>query len=145
MPINANQQNGAADNARVMIVDDSPATLHSLIMLLHHFGFEVWGFLDEEEAIAEVREYAPDVLICDVHVEEASDPADLPSERIKGIRTASAIQRQRPQCEVIVMSGNMNPSVISQHAKKMGVNITVMPKPADPAALLNEIRRSKAA
>ena len=145
MPNNAKALPEERQRARVMIVDDSPGTLRSLIMLLHHFGFEVWGFLDEEEAISAATKYDPDVLICDAHMEEITDTEELAPEEIKGIEVASTIQRILPRCEVIVMSGNLNPGVIQDRAKRIGAKVRVMSKPTDPAALLSELRVRKAA
>ncbi len=128
-----------------MIVDDSPRTLRSLIMLLHHFGFEVWGFLDGKEAVSALERYDPDVLICDAHIEELTDSEEIAPEMIKGIDVASKIQRIRPRCQVIVLSGNLNPGVIQDRAKKAGTKVRVMPKPANPAELLSELNTKKTA
>ncbi len=128
-----------------MIVDDSPRTLRSLIMLLHHFGFEVWGFLDGKEAVSALERCDPDVLICDAHIEELTDSEEIAPEMIKGIDVASKIQRIRPRCQVIVLSGNLNPGVIQDRAKKAGTKVRVMPKPANPAELLSELNTKKTA
>lgn len=142
MPNNANNI-GQNDRARVMVVDDSPGVLRSLVLLLHHFGFEVWGFLDQHEAVAAIPKCEPDVLICDAHVNEANEIEDPCPECIEGIKVASEIQHVRPECDVIIMSANLRPATILDRAEKLGVRARVLPKPSNPANLISELRSRK--
>ncbi len=128
-----------------MVVDDSPGVLHSLVMLLHHFGFEVWGFLDHQEAVEATSECQPDVLICDAHVDDVPEIENPSPESIKGIKVASEIQNKRPQCEVILLSANLRPSTLVERANQVGVRVKVLPKPSSPDSLIFELRSRKVA
>lgn len=128
-----------------MVVDDSPGVLQSLVMLLHHFEFEVWGFLNGQEAVDAIKQCAPDILICDAHMDEAGVLDDTSPDRIKGIEIASVIQRAWPDCRVIIMSANLKPSIVLDHARTLGVRATVLPKPSHPASLLSKLRSRTAA
>lgn len=139
MPENAKLLPGDK-TARVMVIDDSPSVLRSLVMLLHHFGFQVWGFLNDREAVSAARECDPDVLICDAHMEEVLESPTSVPERIKGVEVASEIQKVLPRCEVIVMSSNLNPATVVDRAEKLGMHVRAIPKPANPAHLISELR-----
>ncbi len=122
-----------------MVVDDSPAVLESLILLLHHFGFEVASFYDGAEALGASRDFAPDFLICDAHMNELTNSEDSVPEHIQGIETASAIQHACPECRVIVMSGNLKASTVLDRARRLGVSVRPLPKPTSPDALMQEL------
>jgi DNA-binding NarL/FixJ family response regulator len=125
---------------RVMIVDDSPGVMQSLTLLLLHFGFELATFLDGGEALSATAEFHPDALICDAHIDELTNSVDSAPDLIEGIETASAIQHAWPRCRVIVMSGNLKPSVVLDRARRLGARVRVMPKPSSPEALISALR-----
>ena len=125
----------------MMVVDESSGVLHSLILLLEHFGFETHGFLTQQAALAALSDYRPDVLICDAHVEEVEDQ-DVPLPgRIEAIETASSVQRVRPGCKVIILSSNLKPTTVEDGAHRLGMEVEVMPKPASPPELISAVRK----
>lgn len=127
---------------RVMVVDDSPGVMQSLILLLRHFGFEVATFVDGAEAVSATNHFRPDALICDAHTNELTNPYDSPPDHIAGIEVASAVQRAWPRCKVIIMSGNLGPSVVLDRARELGARVQVMPKPSSPEELISALRRT---
>jgi len=133
-------QEASRSKTRVMVVDDSPGVLDSLVLLLIHFGFDTAGFLDASDAFAVLNEYKPDVAICDAHMEEVEDGDEPVPQRIKGIETASKIKRARPGCKVIVLSGNLKPKTVIDRAERLGAKVLMMPKPGNPRELISKVR-----
>ncbi len=125
-----------------MVVDDNPAVLESLSLVLVHFGFEVNSFFDDEEALAATIQFVPDFLICDAHMNEVTESLDSAPEHIRGIEVASEIQHACPACIVIVMSGNLKPSIVLDRAEKLGAHVQTMPKPTSPDDLIKALARA---
>jgi PAS domain S-box-containing protein len=51
---------------RVLLVEDNPVVADGMRFLLEHLGHEVRVAPDGEEALAAVREWRPDVVLCDI-------------------------------------------------------------------------------
>jgi len=51
---------------RVLVVDDEPDTVASLVMLLRTEGYEARGLSDPRRALAEVEAFEPDVVVVDI-------------------------------------------------------------------------------
>ena len=60
------------DRTRVVIVDDDPALVDVLSTILRFEGHEVEGFTDPAEALARVGDVAPDVILLDYHLPDAT-------------------------------------------------------------------------
>ena len=86
---------------------------------------------DGLEALAMVKERAPDVLLL-----------DLVLPRIDGLELLRRLPETGRRCGVIVLSGFINSAVVSECATR-GVSYFV-PKPCDLAALLDRVARSRA-
>jgi CheY-like chemotaxis protein len=51
---------------RVLVVDDDPDNAQILTLLAGLWGYEAHAALDGSEALAEARDFRPDVVLCDL-------------------------------------------------------------------------------
>jgi PAS domain S-box-containing protein len=58
--------------ARILIIDDEPAIRESLGRLLAARGFRVASAGDRDEGLTRIEETNPDIVLCDVHLGDAS-------------------------------------------------------------------------
>ena len=59
---------GSREHALVLVVDDDPALVGMLVLLLGDAGFEVIPAYDGESALRRVRDESPDLVILDLHL-----------------------------------------------------------------------------
>jgi CheY-like chemotaxis protein len=52
----------------ILIVDDEPAWLNALSMVLVSKGYEVRGVVNAEEALASLAQFKPDLIVSDVRM-----------------------------------------------------------------------------
>ncbi len=52
-------------SAAIVVVDDSPVVLRMLTMALEDQGYEVVGAVDGDDALARIREVAPQLVLID--------------------------------------------------------------------------------
>ena len=55
-----------ARKARVMVIDDEPDTVMTLLEILRDEGFEAEGYSSSHEAVRNVASFRPDVVISDL-------------------------------------------------------------------------------
>lgn len=55
--------------ARILVIEDMPTNLKLLRVLLEAFGHHVEVALDGESGLAAARDAAPDLVLCDLHME----------------------------------------------------------------------------
>jgi two-component system, OmpR family, response regulator len=63
---------GIRERSRVAILDDDPALVDVLATILRFEGHDVDGFTDPAEALASICDAAPDVLLLDYHLPDAT-------------------------------------------------------------------------
>jgi DNA-binding NtrC family response regulator len=80
--------------ARILIVDDEPATRSGLQELLTGWGHDVAAAADGEEALAQVSEVRPDLII-----------ADLVMPRLDGLGLLRALKTDTASPAVIILTG----------------------------------------
>jgi len=79
---------------RILIVDDEPDLLETLVEVVRNLGYEVKGASDGEEAIERFKAWRPDVIIID---------RNMP--KMDGISCARRILEVDPQMRIIIASG----------------------------------------
>lgn len=96
---------------RVLVVDDHAVFSDALATILRtEPGFEVVGKGGSvQEAISAARALQPDVVLLDVHMPDGS-----------GVEAATAIKKNRPQTQVVILTSDEEESVL-QAAVQAGV------------------------
>ena len=79
---------------RVLVLDDEPIVCKRLQPALEKLGFEVDTFTRSVEAMHQVQQSAYDIVITDLKMKE-----------VDGMRFLEEVKKQRPQTEVIVITG----------------------------------------
>jgi DNA-binding NtrC family response regulator len=79
---------------RVLVLDDEPIVCKRLQPALEKLGFAVDTFTQSVEAMHQVQQCAYDIVITDLKMKE-----------IDGMRFLEEVKKQRPQTEVIVITG----------------------------------------
>jgi len=79
---------------KILIVDDEPDMVTSLARILSKKGFHVAQACDGDEAVAKNRSWEPDAVMMDIRM-----------PKMNGIDACLAVQRDRPEVLVILMTG----------------------------------------
>jgi CheY-like chemotaxis protein len=111
---------------RILVVDDHPDTVMTLLGILRGEGFDAKGFGSGREALKNLGEFDPDVVISDIGM-----PSVNGWELARQVR--QAMGGSRPM--LIAISGQYTKSADRSHAEAAGFNHYLV-KPCDPKALL---------
>jgi two-component system CheB/CheR fusion protein len=122
----SSQASRATGPLRVIVVDDHPDTVMTLLAILRGEGFDAKGFGSGREALKNLGDFNPDVVISDIGM-----PSVNGWELARQVR--QAMGRTRPM--LIAISGQYTKSADKSHAEAAGFNHFLM-KPCDPKALL---------
>jgi len=115
---------------RVFVVDDEHVIASSLATILrYNGGFHATSFNDPLDALQAARLEAPDLLITDVVMPQLS-----------GVDLAIQIQKQCPNCKVLLFSGQLATAHLLDSAHAQGFEFEVLSKPVHPADLLAGIQ-----
>lgn len=117
----------------ILVVDDDPAVLDSLVELLLLDGFEVQAFLSAHDLIDAARIVAPSCIITDLRMPEMDGLTLI--EHLAGIGLSA--------CPLVVISGHADVR-IAVAAMRMGAT-TVLEKPFPPQELLAAVHDALAA
>jgi DNA-binding NtrC family response regulator len=79
---------------RILVLDDEPIVCKRLQPALEKLGFEVDTFTQSVEAMHQIQQTSYDIIITDLKMKE-----------IDGMRFLDEAKKQRPQTEVIVITG----------------------------------------
>lgn len=116
---------------RVLVVDDEPEVRTSLSRYLRRLGCRVDEAGDGEEALVQVVEAVPDVVV-----------TDMSMPRLDGLGLLKALRSKDPDLPVIVLTGHGTLANIIE-AMRDGVLLDYMMKPLGDLALLEmAIRRA---
>jgi DNA-binding NtrC family response regulator len=77
-----------------MVLDDEPIVCKRLKPALEKLGYEVDTFIRSPEAMHQIQQTSYDIVITDLKMKE-----------IDGMRFLEEVKKQRPQTEVIVITG----------------------------------------
>ena len=84
----------AGHGPRILVVDDDAAVRETLMLLLDRAGYSTAGAQSAFEALEQIKNAAPDVLLCDLEMPNMS-----------GFEFLSIVRSRFPQIAVIAMSG----------------------------------------
>ncbi|MGD0097308.1 MAG: response regulator [Terracidiphilus sp.] len=118
----------ASKHLRVFVVDDEFIIASTLGLILRHKGFDAISFQAPLEALEAARSRAPDLLISDVVMPQFS-----------GIELAIQLQKQCPNCRVLLFSGQAATAGMLEDARASGHNFEILMKPVHPTDLLRKI------
>ncbi|PLK23689.1 hypothetical protein C0V72_08635, partial [Porphyrobacter sp. TH134] len=119
----AHYKAGLAGKA-VLVVDDSPAMIDTLVAMLDEVGAEAGPCLDAQDAIAAIREGAAewDLVITDY---------DMPG--MNGAELARSLRKLRPDLPIVLLTAQ--PRIHQLHQGQVGLFDGVLGKPAGTAQL----------
>ena len=120
--------------ARIMVVDDEPDTVMTLLELLRSEGYEAEGFASGKAALDRLAAFDPDVIV-----------SDIAMPHVTGWDVAKAVREmmgdRRPV--LIAISGQYTKGADKLLAQMKGFNYYLV-KPCDPQALMALIGPSTA-
>ena len=116
---------------RILVVDDEPAILAAVRVVLEAAGFEVSDAPDGLAALRLCRTQSVDLVLCDVF---------MPNQ--DGLETISALRQQNPSVKIVAMSGGGSvwTSGLLATAQQLGAS-AVLHKPFSGKQLLAVIRQ----
>jgi DNA-binding NtrC family response regulator len=117
----------------VFVVDDEYLIASTLAVILRHKGFDARSFTAPLEALQAARSDTPDLLLSDVIMSAMS-----------GIDLAIQVQKQCPDCRVLLFSGQAATVDLLKAARADGHDFDLLPKPAHPTDLLRAIQEALA-
>lgn len=92
-------------------------------------GFDALSFTQPQEALRTAQQKGPDLLISDVIMPE-----------ISGVDLAILMLKLRPECKVLLFSGQAATANLLQAAREQGHNFELLAKPIHPAEFLLKIK-----
>ncbi len=118
-----------AAKTKVLVVDDEHTIANTLSLILNISGFEARAAYSGEAAVEAMGSFQPDVVISDVVMTGMS-----------GIETAIAFRTQRPNCKILLFSGQAATADLLHHAREQGYHFEIMAKPVHPSDLIAKLR-----
>lgn len=115
---------------RVVVVDDDPDTVMTLVALLRDEGYATEGFANSKVALDAIPKVNPDVLILDIAM-----PALNGWDFAKEVR-----KRPGPQPRMIAISGQYKQAAHRSAAQKAGFSDYLV-KPCDPQVLMTLVAK----
>lgn len=136
---------GSSDRAeprkKVLIVDDDPVIVKTLMLTLQSAGYEVATATDGGEAIGQVQHGHPDLMIVDVFL--AADPVGCGALGWDGFQVARWIGGLNSKAPIVIISGSNDPDYETQ-TMAAGAR-AFLTKPIDNILLLSTIESLLAA
>lgn len=115
---------------KVLVVDDEPAIVDTLTMILEAHGFDAVGAYSGGQAILAAHASHPDCLLTDVMMPDKN-----------GVEVAFEIQTAIPECIIILFSGDPDTARALVFAHPECPKWDVLSKPISPGELLEKLER----
>jgi CheY-like chemotaxis protein len=125
---------GIAARLRVVVVDDEPDTVMTLLALLRDQGYDAEGFASGKAALEALSKMDPDVIISDIAM-PAPNGWDV-------ARTVRQMKGDGPRPLMIAISGQYAKGADRILAQMAGFNY-YLTKPCDPQVLMALIERAR--
>lgn len=113
----------------IFVVDDEAIISNTLSIILRQSGFDATAFSSSMKALEAISNKEPDLLLSDVVMPEMS-----------GVELAIQFRKIRPDCKVLLFSGQAATSDLLATARSQGYDFDLLEKPVHPADLLAKIR-----
>jgi CheY-like chemotaxis protein len=111
---------------RILIVDDEPLVAQTLTLIFRRNGFEAVTTYNADEALADSRKTAPDLVLCDI---------EMPGR--DGIALMEDLTRELPGCPILVLTGFYSSlNRVRSYVATLKQPVSVITKPCQPADLL---------
>lgn len=117
------------DKPIILVVDDEHNIADTTAEILSLFGFETLKAYNAEEALAIALEYAPALVLSDVI---------LPGKN--GVDFAIELTDKRPNCKIVLFSGNTGTTLLLERAKAEGYDFDILVKPIHPEQLVEHLK-----
>jgi len=104
---------------RVLLLDDDAASTLFLRQILEEEGFDIQTALNKDEAISKSSSFKPDIILCDIMLDE----------RTTGAETAKEIIQISPETKIIFLTG-LSENQAKEYIKDTP-HLTVFEKPLD--------------
>lgn len=117
-----------AVTGKILIVDDEPAVLDATAILLELEGFEVVTAVCEDDALQQISNCVPDLLITDYHLRDGATGAEV----IRMVR-----KQVSSDIPVILISGDTSDAIVVKDLE----GTSFLTKPVDTDELLAEIHK----
>ena len=113
---------------RILIVDDEKSIANTLAMVFKIKGYDAIAAYSAEEAIEAVENFEPDIVLSDVIM-----------GKMTGVDLAIYLSRARPDCKVILFSGQAATANLLDEAHRKGHDFRLLAKPIHPEKLIEEL------
>ncbi len=117
------------DHPRIFVVDDELENAKMLSVVLQMNLFDAVPYTTGQAALDAARQTPPDYLISDVM---------MPS--MNGVELAITMQREQPECKVLLFTGESDVSKLIGNAEEAGHILNLVRKPIHPTKLVAAIR-----
>jgi DNA-binding NtrC family response regulator len=114
--------------SRILIVDDEKNIADTLAMVFQIKGHEALAVYNAESAVEAIETFEPDVVLSDVIM-----------GKMTGVDLAIYLSRARPECKVILFSGQTATANLLSEANRKGHDFRLLAKPIHPEQLLKEL------
>ena len=115
---------------RVLVVDNEKIIADTLVQILKQDGFLAVVAYSGDHAIQCARDEHFDVVLMDVI---------MPG--MNGIEAWNEINKIHPECQIILVSGNMATEQILWDALDHGMNFEIFVKPVHPRVIIERLNR----
>jgi CheY-like chemotaxis protein len=122
------EEKGGSDRVKVLVADDEQVIANTLAAILNRSGFETRAVYDGRAAVDALSSFDPDILLTDVM---------MPG--MTGIEAAIEVLAQRPDCKILLFSGQARTANLLDEAKAKGYCFEIIEKPVHPADLLAKL------
>ena len=127
-----NREGEHSRHLRVLVVDDDPDTVKTLLELVRNEGYEARGHASGEAALRALKEFMPDVVISDIAMPD-----------VNGWELAREVRkRMGKEPTLIALTGRFTQESAKVLAQVCGFNHYLL-KSSDPKVLLELIAKSK--
>ncbi|HEY0263158.1 MAG TPA: response regulator [Granulicella sp.] len=113
---------------RILVVDDERIVADTLRMIFSKHGFDVRARYDVDEALRCVKDFVPELVLCDI---------SMPGR--DGLELLQEVSRLLPECRLLVLTGNYaNLGRVREQAMRLARPAGILTKPCQPDDLLRE-------
>ncbi len=117
---------------RILVVDDEKNIADTLSMVFQIKGHEAMAAYSAESALDLIETFEPDVVLSDVIM-----------GKMTGVDLAIYLSKARPDCKVILFSGQTATANLLAEAHRKGHDFRLLAKPIHPERLLEEVMASR--